>query len=221
MLIAAQSAHAQIRTWVDKDGITHYSNTQKNKGSKVASTSGGRGDIWKKVDKNGTSHFSNRHMGKGSILVYRSLRKSPASRRRASSASLTRNKALYSPLIEKAARQFKVDANLVHAVVRAESAYNASAESNKGAVGLMQLMPATAQRYGVSDRTDPKQNITGGVSYLRDLLAQFREISLALAAYNAGENAVIRHGNKIPPYPETRNYVQKVIGFWQALGKAS
>ena len=178
-------------------------------------------DIWKRVDENGMSHFSNRHMGKGSVLVMRTKRKRTTNYSGAPSAALARNKALYTPLIEEAARQFQLDANLIHAVVRAESAYIADAQSHKGAVGLMQLMPATAERYGVSDRTDPGQNIKGGVRYLRDLLLMFRNVTLAVAAYNAGENAVIRHGRKIPPYPETQNYVQKVIGFYQALGKAS
>jgi hypothetical protein len=178
-------------------------------------------DIWKRVDENGMSHFSNRHMGKGSVLVMRT-KKQPASRGGgAVSRKLAQNKALYTPMIEKAARQYQLDANLIHAVVRAESAYRADAESNKGAVGLMQLMPATAERYGVSDRLDPAQNIRGGTHYLRDLLLQFRNMQLAIAAYNAGENAVIRYGNKIPPYQETQNYVQKVIRFYHALRSAS
>ena len=182
-------------------------------------------DIWKRVDNNGMSHFSNEYMGKGSVLVIRTKRKrtqnSGAGSATPRANAFARDKELYTPLIEKAARQFQLDANLIHAVVRAESAYNAEAESKKGAVGLMQLMPGTAKRYGVGDRTDPMQNLKGGVHYLRDLMLQFRNIALALAAYNAGENAVIRHGNKIPPYAETRHYVQKVIGFYLASGKPS
>lgn len=223
-MVAMTESNAEIYTWTDKNGIKHFSNHQKGKRAVKRSTpsarGGGGGDIWKRVGRDGTTHYSNRPMGKGAVLVYRGQRGSPA-RRAATSSNLARNIALYTPLIEKAARQFKLDANLVHAVVRAESAYNANAESKKGAVGLMQLMPGTAKRYGVGDRTDPAQNLTGGVSYLRDLLLQFSNMALALAAYNAGENAVIRYGNKIPPYPETQNYVQKVIGFYRALGKAS
>jgi len=188
----------------------------------VTSTPTAHADIWKRVDKNGMSHFSNEHMGKGSVLV---IRTKPSRARRAShgsaSSAFARNKERYTPLIEKAARQFQLDENLIHAVVRAESAYNADALSKKGAVGLMQLMPGTAQRYGVGNRNDPMQNLKGGVNYLSDLMFQFRNITLALAAYNAGENAVIRYGNKIPPYAETRHYVQKVIGFYLASGKAS
>ena len=107
---------------------------------------------------------------------------------------------------------------LIHAVVRAESAYRSDALSSKGAMGLMQLMPATAKRYGVNDRSDPAQNLRGGSEYLRDLLVMFEnDLQLALAAYNAGENAVIRYGRQIPPYPETQNYVRKVIGFYNSM----
>jgi soluble lytic murein transglycosylase-like protein len=85
----------------------------------------------------------------------------------------------------------------------------------------MQLMPATAERYGVDNRTDPAQNLRGGSEYLRDLLEMFdKDLQLALAAYNAGENAVIRYGNRIPPYAETQDYVRKVIGFYNAMKSA-
>ena len=99
--------------------------------------------------------------------------------------------------------------------MRAESAYDPHAVSKAGAVGLMQLMPGTARRYGVTDRRDPRENLTGGVRYLRDLLIQFNDVVLALAAYNAGEFAVIEHGRRVPPYPETRAYVRKVLTFYR------
>ena len=124
-------------------------------------------------------------------------------------------------IIDATAKRYRLDARLVHAVVRAESAYDPHAVSRAGAVGLMQLMPGTARRYGVQDRRDPTQNLSGGVRYLRDLLLQFRNVSLALAAYNAGENAVTRHGNRIPPFPETREYVRRVIRFYRELVKQS
>jgi soluble lytic murein transglycosylase-like protein len=121
----------------------------------------------------------------------------------------------FASLIEAAARIHGVDSALVHAVISAESGYNPAALSKAGARGLMQLMPATAQRYGVQNIMDPQENIHGGVKYLRDLLAMFSgNMELAVAAYNAGENAVIRHGHKIPPYAETVNYVPKVLGFY-------
>ena len=82
----------------------------------------------------------------------------------------------------------------------------------------MQLMPAKAERYGVSDPRDPAQNLRGGTQYLRDLLAMFdNDLKLALAAYNAGENAVIRYGNQVPPYDETRDYVRKVVDFFNQM----
>ena len=97
----------------------------------------------------------------------------------------------------------------------AESAFNPNALSRAGASGLMQLMPDTARRYGVRNIFDPVENVHGGVRYLKDLLAMFNgDMKLALAGYNAGENAVIRAGNRVPPYPETQNYVPKVIDIY-------
>lgn len=122
----------------------------------------------------------------------------------------------YATLIETASKTHGVDANLVHAVITAESGYNARALSKAGAQGLMQLMPDTARRYGVQNSWDPAQNINGGVKYLRDLIQMFEgNLELAVAAYNAGENAVIRHGRRIPPYAETVHYVPKVLGFYR------
>ncbi len=130
-------------------------------------------------------------------------------------AKYNENVERYTPLIEAVARITQVQPELLHAVIRAESSYNPKAVSRAGAVGLMQLMPATAQRYGVLDRTDPVANLKGGAQYLHDLLKMFDyDLQLALAGYNAGENAVIRAGNRIPPYPETQQYVTKVLAFF-------
>jgi soluble lytic murein transglycosylase-like protein len=119
-------------------------------------------------------------------------------------------------LIEKVAKELRLHPGLLHAMVRIESAYNPRAVSRKGAQGLMQLMPGTASRYGVVDRYDPRQNLEGGARYLSDLLKEFEyDIRLALAAYNAGENAVRRYGNTIPPFAETLNYVDKVLGEYE------
>lgn len=118
----------------------------------------------------------------------------------------------YKPFVASTAKRLAIAPELISAIIHAESHYDPLAISNKGAVGLMQLMPATALRYGVHNRQDPRQNIQGGSEYLRDLLSLFNnDTELALAAYNAGENAVIRRGNRIPPYPETRKYIKKVI----------
>lgn len=122
------------------------------------------------------------------------------------------NKNKYTDLIAKAADRHQVDPKLLHAVIQAESSYNTTAVSSAGAMGLMQLMPGTARRYGVTDRGDPDQNIDGGTRYLKHLLKLFdSNLDLAVAAYNAGENAVIKYNNTIPPYPETRNYVKEVL----------
>jgi soluble lytic murein transglycosylase-like protein len=115
-----------------------------------------------------------------------------------------------------------VDARLLHAVIAAESAYNPAALSAKGAVGIMQLLPGTARRYGVADAYDARQNIQGGARYLADLLRLFNnDTTLALAAYNAGEQAVLRHGGKVPPYRETVAYVPRVLGLYRHFASAS
>ncbi len=122
----------------------------------------------------------------------------------------------FDPTIRSIAKIYKLPHALLHAVITAESSYNPDAISRAGAVGLMQLMPETAKRYGVSNRRNPKQNIYGGSRYLRDLIKLFNnDVILALAAYNAGEGTVKKYGNKIPPYKETRSYVNKVIKYYK------
>ncbi len=115
-----------------------------------------------------------------------------------------------SVLIDAHARRHNLNPQLVQAVIQVESGYNPRARSHKGAMGLMQLMPATAKLLGVSDPYDPGQNIDGGSRYLRQQIDRFTNLSHALAAYNAGPTAVTRYGG-IPPYQETRNYVRKVL----------
>jgi hypothetical protein len=125
------------------------------------------------------------------------------------------NKSKFNLLISQAAARHQVDEKLVHAVIQTESAYRADAISSAGAVGLMQLMPATASRFGVLDSNNPEQNIDGGTRYLRHLINLFpNNLHLAIAAYNAGENSVLRHNNSIPPYPETQNYVKQVLALY-------
>ncbi len=121
-------------------------------------------------------------------------------------------------IMTDAALAFNLDKALVRAIIQTESAFKVHATSPKGARGLMQLMPETAARYGVRDIFNPEQNIWGGTRYMRDLLVKFNhEVPLALAAYNAGEGAVARYGG-IPPYPETRDYVKKVMALHRQYG---
>jgi soluble lytic murein transglycosylase-like protein len=123
----------------------------------------------------------------------------------------------YGELVQRAARVYHVSARLLHAVIMAESSYRADAVSPVGAAGLMQLMPDTAARYGVGDPFDPAANIAAGARHLSWLLARFdNDLTLALAAYNAGEGAVLRHGG-VPPYPETERYVARVLEYYARM----
>ena len=134
---------------------------------------------------------------------------------RANRDRATPHPAPYAVLIREAAERYRVDPRLVAAVIDVESGARPTVRSPKGAIGLMQLMPATAQRYGVRDARrllDPAVNIDVGTRYLSDLLSLFEgSVELALAGYNAGETAVLRHRNRVPPYPETQEYVQRVL----------
>jgi hypothetical protein len=122
----------------------------------------------------------------------------------------------YAAIVDKKGKKYKVSPPLIHAVIEAESGYHPAAVSHAGAVGLMQLMPATADRFGITDPTDPAQNIDAGTRYLRFLLDFFGDdLRLALAGYNAGEGAVLEYGHQIPPYPETRDYVARVLRIFQ------
>ena len=115
----------------------------------------------------------------------------------------------FADLISTVAASHHVNARLIHAVIEQESNYQARARSKKGARGLMQLMPATARQYGVSNSYDPKSNIEAGVRHLKDLLSRL-ELPTALAAYNAGEGTIRRYGG-LPPFPETQNYVRRIL----------
>lgn len=124
----------------------------------------------------------------------------------------------YDPYIQTIAAEHGVDADFVHAVITAESAYNRYAISRAGAQGLMQLMPSTASAYGVKDVFDPEDNIRGGVKFLKTLLRLYNgNLKKTLAAYNAGQEAVKKYGG-IPPYAETRTYISRVMASYQAPG---
>jgi len=141
-------------------------------------------------------------------------------RTKQSQAMFAKNMKKFTPTVDKIAKRYRLPKSLVHAVITAESAYNPNAVSRAGAVGLMQLMPGTAKRYGVKNRLNPYDNIHGGARYLRDLLIMFKnDLRLALAAYNAGEGAVKKYGNKVPPYKETQTYVRRVINYYKKYQK--
>jgi soluble lytic murein transglycosylase-like protein len=127
--------------------------------------------------------------------------------------ALSRRAAVYDAIIEQHSARQGVRPDLVRAVIQAESAFNPNARSVKGAMGLMQLMPATAAAYGVANAYDPQENVRAGVAYLRSLLRLYNEREeLALAAYNAGPGAVAKYGGVVPPYRETIDYVKRIRG---------
>ncbi len=198
-------------------------------------------DVWKVVDENGMTQFTNQPAGKDARLVIQSNPASPGQaglhdRQVEPDADAQRTVAVMhaSPAyravqvnLTAASNSYGVDYQLLKAVVAAESAFNTQVVSPKGAVGLMQIMPATARRYGVqsepglsvaSKLTDPELNIRTGTRYLADLLRLYGgQTELALAAYNAGEGAVMRAGNRIPNYKETQQYVIKVMSVYRVL----
>ncbi len=170
-------------------------------------------DVYKYVDATGQVYYTDKPKHAGYRLIIRTPK--PALTREFK--PLGPSKIRYVQEIEQIARKYHLEPKLLHAVIRAESAYNPYAVSPKGAVGLMQLMPDTAARYGVYDRYDPFENLEAGARYLRDLLSAFKDVKLAVAAYNAGEGAVRKYGNKIPPYFETQEYVSRVLKFYENL----
>ena len=124
------------------------------------------------------------------------------------------------PLIDQVAARVQLPAELIHAVIAVESNYDRNARSPRGAMGLMQLMPQTARRFGVKNPYDAAENILGGATYLKWLLGVFdNDVGLALAAYNAGEQAVLKAGRRIPPFPETQAYVPRVLALQRGSGR--
>ncbi len=176
-------------------------------------------DIYRYVDAEGAVHFTNVPQDSRFKVYLKEKRKAdPVTETLAGEIRYydEKERARYAKPIQDAAKATRLDAALIHAVISAESGYNPFARSRKGAAGLMQLMPETAKRYGVKNRLDPAQNISGGARYLRDLIRMFNnDLQLAVAAYNAGENAVVRAGNRIPPYQETMTYVPRVMSYYR------
>jgi len=169
-----------------------------------------RADIYKYVDNEGVLHLTNMpsdHNAKYEMIL--------REKRILFQPDLDVNR--YDYLITKAADKFKLDSALIKAVIKAESNFNHKAVSPVGAQGLMQLMPATASSMQVEDSFHPEKNIEGGARYLRYLLNTYKgDLTLALAAYNAGEKAVAKYNYNVPPYRETQNYVKRVMSFYRS-----
>jgi len=184
-------------------------------------------DIYQYTDKDGTIHFSN--VGTGPAKKAKRVRSEPAGEQQASPASSSRTKAMaaqakldapadYYDAIHNACSRHGVDPALVHAIVKVESDYNPYALSRKGAMGLMQLMPQTAIDMQVQNIFNPHENVDGGVRYLRSLIDRYEgNLTLALAAYNAGETAVKKWGT-VPPFAETKSYVERILKLYNGTG---
>jgi soluble lytic murein transglycosylase-like protein len=201
MLIASGGARADIYGFVDENGVAHLSTTPLDH----------RYYLFKKESRPLLLPGTDDALASVPVPApRRTTRVNPADRKH------------YTPLISAVAREHQLEPALLHAVITVESGYNPKARSPKGAIGLMQLMPDTARRYDVANIWDPRDNLRGGARYLRDLLAMFNNnLSLALAAYNAGEGAVAQHGNKIPPFAETLSYVPRVLQQYHLLNGAA
>jgi soluble lytic murein transglycosylase-like protein len=188
----------------------------------LACSMAARADIYAFTDGAGTTHFSNIPDDVRYKLI---VKAPPEARPRAVGADARRAAAWlarsseYDAAIGRAARVADVHPELLRAVIVVESGFNPRAISRRGAVGLMQLLPKTAHRYGAFNAFDPEQNIGAGARYLAELIARYGidRLELVLAAYNAGENAVEKYGQRIPPYRETQAYVPNVIRMYRAL----
>jgi soluble lytic murein transglycosylase-like protein len=184
LVSAGANANTRIYTYVDADGVKHFTDVPDNNRYRLLVLS--PNDLTQSGD-----HYN-------STMLARA--------------------AQYDAIIERAAVSSAVEANLLRAVIVVESGFNSRAVSKRGAVGLMQLMPATASRFGVSNPYDPKENVHAGARYLKFLMDRFgQNVRLALAAYNAGEEAVDRNGGQIPPFTETMAYVPKVLKIYRML----
>lgn len=186
-------------------------------------TPAARADIYTYTDENGVIHFTNVRPARrrGVRVAIRAREPRPSDAPRASfgprDPSPERYRR-YDAFLREAAALYRLPEAFLRAIIRVESDFHAEVVSSTGAQGLMQLMPGTAARMGVRDAFDPRQNILGGARYLRVLANTFGgDLILTIAAYNAGEGAVIRYRG-VPPYPETRRYVERVLGwYWQYL----
>lgn len=215
----ATASAGGIVKWVDANGVTHYSNVPSDRvrasatpvaTAPSAPTGGSRASVFKFRDAHGVTHYTDRRPLNRRYTVINVYCPACDPRSPVNWDRTRLNLTAYDKEIAAAAERWQVDPALVRAVIHAESAFRPDALSRKGAQGLMQLMPGTADMYGVSDPFDAAQNIDAGVQHLAGLLERYNgDVKLATAAYNAGEGAVKRWGG-IPPYEETQVYVQRV-----------
>jgi soluble lytic murein transglycosylase-like protein len=183
----------------------------------VVASGAARADYYRFVDADGVTHFSNVPVDPRYEFLLASPKETTQNGDRYD-VRLLANAEKFDAVIASAAAESDVEPDLLRAVIVIESGFNARAVSRAGAAGLMQLMPSTARRYGVDDRFDPAQNVHGGARHLRSLISRYdNDIELALAAYNAGEDAVDRCGRCIPRYRETQEYVPRVLRMYQRL----
>ncbi|ANJ87089.1 lytic transglycosylase domain-containing protein [Pandoraea oxalativorans] len=205
LLVATPLAHAELYGYVDENGVAHLAARKLDARYRLVVGNGGNVDL-RAQQQGGVVTGADRSR------LYDALARHPNLRKLA-------------PVIAQAAQKFHVDAALLKAVIAAESGFDSDAVSPKGAVGLMQVLPTTGERYGVradarrtvADKlTDPRTNVLTGARYLRDLQARYPDrLELVLASYNAGEGAVARHADQIPPYAETRDYVAAVLELYR------
>jgi Transglycosylase SLT domain/Domain of unknown function (DUF4124) len=188
----------------------------------VLVTHGAQADIYTYTDERGVANFTDRPTDPRARLIWRDPNGPKGISFDMRRAVLRKPPVTLEAHIQAAAKSFQLEPALLAALISVESRYNPRARSPKGAQGLTQLMPATAARYGVRDAFDINQNLRGGANYLSDLLGMFNnDEQLALAAFNAGEGAVLKYGRKIPPYRETQHYVPQVLAQLRLLRLAS
>ncbi|MFK0375286.1 lytic transglycosylase domain-containing protein [Pandoraea sp. NPDC090278] len=208
LLVATPLAHAELYGYVDENGVAHLAARKLDARYRLVVGNGGNGgNVDLRAQQQGAVVT-----GADRSRLYDALARHP-------------NLKKLAPVIAQAAQKFHVDAALLKAVIAAESGFDSNAVSPKGAVGLMQVLPTTGERYGlradarrtVADKlTDPRTNVLTGARYLRDLQARYPDrLELVLASYNAGEGAVARHADQIPPYAETRDYVAAVLELYR------
>jgi len=201
-LLLPATARADLYAYVDDQGEVHFAHEQVDARYQLFA----KGEVQSEFRLSTELKYLPATSRLEDHVIYKRIQRTP-------------NVKKYEAMVIKEARLQQLDPALVKAVIAVESAYDPAAVSSKGAIGLMQLIPETAERYGIKLIADPKSNIGGGTRYLKDLLGMFGgNLSLALAGYNAGEGAVRQYNNAIPPYPETQQYVKLVMQFYEYFG---